>query len=473
MRKTKIICTLGPRTQGITEQLLLSGMDTARINFSHETREIHKERIEELKALRKKHQLFIPILMDTRGPEIRIGPMQEGTVLKNGEMVSLRSAEFIGNAREIAVNHPDFASVLKPGDSVCIDDGRLRLKVETLKQTEVLCKVIAGGPIGSRKGVNLPGINIALPFLSERDKQDIVFALGLGIDIIALSFVQSAENISEARRFVENAGYQDIQFIAKIESASAVQQIDQIIEQADGIMIARGDLGIELPLSQVPQIQKKLIRKSYLQGKPVITATQMLESMTANPVPTRAEVSDVANAIYDGTSAVMLSGETAAGEYPVETLKTMVEIIREAEASIPYTERFFRESWYTEGNIRDTLGQASTVCAIKMKAKAIIVSTRSGDSARSISRFRPEIPIIAVSVDKRAARQLNMSWGIYPVFEDFVHEPDQLFNTMIECAKKTGIIRDGDLVVLMAGLPSGNQGKTNMLKLHTVGEAVL
>jgi len=470
MRRTKIICTLGPKTEGLYDDLILSGMDAARVNLSHETYQIHKKRIDDLKESRERLQKPVTLLMDTKGPEIRLGVMKDQVLLKKGQPFTLSCINCEGDEYGASITSGELYRSIKTGSSIFIDDGKVHLLVTGIKDKNIVCEVKNGGIISSRKGVNVPGSASCLPFLSDKDREDIFFAAENGFDTIALSFVRTAEDVDTVRALLYAAGKSDIKIIAKIENQQAVDNIDKIIDISDGIMIGRGDLGIEVSLEDVPIIQKKLIRKCYSRGKPVITATQMLETMTENLFPTRAEVSDVANAIYDGTSAVMLSGETAMGKHPVTVLKRMVDIINKTEEDIDYRARFYREDWLTDKSIASVLGQAASVAAFELDAKAIVVITNTGNSARMISRFRPKCPIIAITVKPIIERQLNMSWGIHPVRTGYIPEIITLFENTIECAKRTGIVKKGDLVILTAGMPTGYTGKTNLLKIHTIGD---
>ncbi len=473
MRRTKIICTLGPTTEGLCEDLIINGMDAARVNFSHETYEIHARRIDEFKKARRKLKKPVSLIMDTKGPEIRLGLIKDNTILKNGQKISIVNNDITGDDSKISISYKNlYKSVIK-GNSIYIDDGKIHLKVKKIKDKNVICEVVTGGKISDKKGVNIPGCVKSLSFLSEKDLSDLDFAIKHEFDYIALSFVRDSKDILKVREFLKEKNSSDISIISKIENKQSVENIDEIIEYSDGLMIARGDLGIEMPLSQVPSIQKKLIRKCYSSGYPVITATQMLESMTENMLPTRAEVSDVANAIYDNTSAVMLSGETACGKYPLEVLKKMVDIIETTEKDIDYRKRFFAEDWLTRNDVVSVIGQATSVAAFELKAKGIVVVTNTGNTARMISRFRPNCPIIAVTVNSRVERQLNLSWGIHPVRTNYIKDIIKLYNNTMECAKSTGIIGNGDLIILTTGMPTGPKGKTNTLKIHIVGEDVI
>lgn len=470
MRKTKIICTLGPTTEGLCEELITNGMDAARINFSHETHEIHKRRIIEFKKARDKLGIPVPLIADTKGPEIRTGVVKGTVELKNGQEFTLFKSEITGDNKGVSVSYPDLYKNIKGIMDIFIDDGKIHLIVKGIKNDNIICEVASGGILSSRKGVNIPGLICCLPFLNSKDIDDIMFAIENGFDYIAPSFVRDKDDLKQIRDILDRNNCNDMKIIAKIENKAAVDNIDEINSHSDGIMIARGDMGVEMPLSEVPIIQKRLIRNCYSKGKPVIIATQMLESMVDNSIPTRAEVSDVANAVYDNTSAVMLSGETANGKHPVEALRRMVNIIETTEKDINYRKRFFDEDWLTEKSIVSIIGQSASVAAFELNAKAIVVITNTGNSARMISRFRPSCPIIAVTVEERIERQLNLSWGIHPVRTKYLKNITELYNNTMKCAEKTGIAARGDLVVMVAGIPTGPKGKTNMIKIHKLGD---
>lgn len=474
MRKTKIICTLGPATEGLCEELIKNGMDAARVNFSHEDHEIHGRRIKELKAARKKLNMPIPLIIDTKGPEMRIGVLKHKINLVNGAAFKLVTEEIEGDEHSVSITFKKLYQNVSVGQSIYIDDGSINLEVEKIDGTDIVCTVISGGQLSSRKGVNVPGCDTGLPFMTERDMSDIEFAIDQDFDYIALSFVSSKGDIHIVRDILKRKGREDIQIISKIENKEAVLNIDEIIASSDSIMIARGDLGIELPVNTVPVIQKKLIKKSYMTSKPVIVATQMLESMTENPMPTRAEVSDVANAIYDGTSVVMLSGETAAGQYPIKALQMMIAVIEETEKDIDYKARF---SNVARKNVSDdivrAIGEVTVVASLNIDAKAIVVPTRTGNSARMISSFRPACPIIAITMQKTRQRQMNISWGIKPMIIEFIGDQKELFESAMKEALKTDLVVEGDMIILTAGIPTGDAGKTNMLKMHRIGDEVI
>ncbi|MCK5129801.1 MAG: pyruvate kinase [Clostridiales bacterium] len=474
MRKTKIICTMGQSTEGLYEELIVNGMDAARFNFSHENHEIHGRRIADMKRAREKLNIPIPLILDTKGPEMRIGMLKEKVTLENGHEIILTVDDIIGDVNMVSITNKKLYEKVDVGQSIFIDDGSINLEVVEIADKDIKCKVISGGALSSRKGVNIPNCDTGLPFMTAQDLKDIEFGIAMDFDFIALSFVHNAKDIHTVKDILKRNHREDIKIIAKIENSEAVKNIDEIIAAADSIMIARGDLGIELPVSTVPNIQKQLIKKSYSSSKPVIVATQMLESMTENPMPTRAEVSDVANAVYDGTSVVMLSGETAAGMFPLESLQMMTQVINEAEAAIDYEARFDRNRMqFTDYNVLNTISEASVITSFKINAKAIVVPTRTGNSARMISSFRPSSPIIAISMDSTTQRQLNISWGIRPMYSTFIKDQKELFEKVMEKAVESDIVKKGDLVILTAGIPTGSKGKTNMLKLHKIGEEVI
>ncbi len=474
MRRTKIICTMGPATQGLYKELIQHGMDAARFNFSHENHAIHLERINEMKAARIELGIPIPLIIDTKGPEMRIGPMKEKATLINGEIFRLVAEEIVGTKEQVTISYKDLYNNVAIGQSIFIDDGSINLEVIELDGSTIVCKVIAGGQISSRKGVNVPGCDTGLPFMTEQDQSDIEFAIDQDFDFIALSFVSNAGDIAVVRDMLKQKGREDIKIIAKIENKEAVDKIDEIIAASDSIMIARGDLGIELPVKKVPVIQKRLIKKCYSTSKPVIVATQMLESMSDNPMPTRAEVSDVANAVYDGTSVVMLSGETAAGKYPVESVEMMTKIIEETENDINYKVRFDEETWkLIDSTVLNAISEVAVIASFKIDSKAIVVPTRTGNSARIISSFRPSCPIIAVVMNDTLERQLNISWNIRPRKMAFISNQKKLLERVMVKALGTNLVKDGDQIILTAGLPTGSAGKTNMIKLHRIGDEVI
>lgn len=473
MRRTKIICTLGPATdgEGILEQLVRDGMDVARFNFSHGTHEEQKARLDRLKEIRERLDRPIAALLDTKGPEIRLGTFQAQKVeLKEGQDFFLAAEEIEGTNEGVSVTYKGLYQDVKPGDSILIDDGLVGLTVECVKGETVYCKVVNGGVISDHKGVNLPGVEVNMPFISQKDREDILFGIQEGFDFIAASFTRSAEDVKEIRKILDENGGQFINIIAKIENQQGVDHIDSIIEAADGIMIARGDMGVEVPLEDVPIIQKSIIGKVYNSGKQVITATQMLDSMMKNPRPTRAETTDVANAIYQGTSAIMLSGETAAGKYPVEALRTMVKIAVRTESDIDYNQLFSIRSKESRTDMTTAISHATCMTAIDLSAKAIITVSRSGHTARMISKYRPGCLIVGCTPDQHTFRKLNLSWGVQPVIIREEYSMEILLLHATEAAEKKGFVKEGEIVVLTAGVPLGKSGNTNLLKTTLVGE---
>ena len=475
MRKTKIICTMGPSTdkEGILEQLAIEGMDVARFNFSHGDHEEQKGRLDRLKAIRTKINRPIAALLDTKGPEIRIREFAKGKItLTEGQKFTLTADEIQGDEERVSITYKELYKDVKPGDSILIDDGLIGLEVEEIEGSDIHCVVINGGIVSNKKGINLPGVNVNMPFISQKDREDILFGIQEEFDFIAASFTRTADDVLEIRKILDENGGRDLNIIAKIENQQGVDNIDSIIEAADGIMIARGDMGVEIPLEDVPVIQKEIINKVYNAGKQVITATQMLDSMMKNPRPTRAETTDVANAIYQGTSAIMLSGETAAGKYPVEALRTMVKIALRTESDIAYNKEFSILSREHESviNMTTAISHATCMTAIDLGAKAIITVSRSGNTARMISKYRPGCMIVGCSPEEHTCRQLNMSWGITPVHIKEEYSMEILLLHATEAAERAGYVKKGDVVVLTAGVPLGRSGNTNLIKATVVGE---
>ena len=451
MRKTKIICTLGPSTDkdGVLEELVKEGLNVARFNFSHGLHDEQKGRIDKLKEIRTRLGKPVAALLDTKGPEIRIREFEnEKVTLKEGQEFTLTAEEIMGNEKIVSVTYKELYKDVKPGNSILIDDGLIGLEVKKIKGQDIVCKVVNGGVLGNKKGVNLPGVEVNMPFISPKDHDDILFGIKEGYDFIAASFTRTAADVKEIRDILEKNGGQDIKIIAKIENQQGVDNIDSIIEAADGIMIARGDMGVEIPLEDVPVIQKDIIAKVYTAGKQVITATQMLDSMIKNPRPTRAETTDVANAIYQGTSAIMLSGETAAGKYPVEALKTMVKIAVRTEADIDFNQQFSFRTKEHATNVTTAISHATCMTAIDLNAKAIIAVTRSGNTARMVSKYRPGCPIIACTPDERIWRQLNLVWGVTPLLTKEEYSMEILLLHATEAAEENGYVKEGDVVVL-------------------------
>lgn len=476
MRKTKIICTLGPAVdnEDTLKKLMLKGMDVARLNFSHGDHKEHKVRVERFKKVRESLGIPIPLLLDTKGPEIRLGKFDGGEVLlKEGDQFVLVNDDINGDITRASVSYKGLYKDVKKGSRILINDGLVELEVVKVKEKDIYCDVINGGIIGNHKGINVPGIEIHLPSLTEKDIEDIKFAVDNEFDFIAASFVRKASDVIEIKKVLEKFNSQQINVIAKIENREAIENADEIIKVSDGIMVARGDLGVEIPVEEVPIVQKMLIKKCYRSGKPVITATQMLDSMIRNPRPTRAETSDIANAIYDGTSVIMLSGETAIGKYPVETLETMSKIARKAEGSIDYWARFSKMQYEMVANVTNAISHATCTTALDLRAVAIITVTHSGHTARMISRFRPQCPIIATTVSPRVQRQLSLSWGVVPYLVPDANSTDEMFDMGVEKALESKLVKNGDVVVITAGVPVGVSGTTNILKVHLVGKVLV
>lgn len=471
MRKTKIVCTLGPATdnEDILRNMMAEGMDVARCNFSHGTHKDHKKRMDAVKKLRKELGKPVAILLDTKGPEVRVKNFKDGKVtLEEGQLFTLTSEEVEGTKDIVSVTYDRLYEDLEAGMRVLIDDGLIEMKVEKVNKTNIVCRVINGGVVSNHKGVNVPDVDLSMPYISDKDREDILFGIEQDVDFIAASFVQKKEDILQLRKLLEKNGGGSIKIIAKIENAQGVANIDDIIEAADGIMVARGDMGVEIPYEEVPVIQKKIIRKVYLAGKHVITATQMLESMIKNPRPTRAETTDVANAVYDGTSAVMLSGETAAGAYPVEAVKVMVRIAERTEQDINYRKRFFQIEREANPDITDAICHATCTTAHDLNAKAIVTVTKSGMSAKLISRYRPVSDIISCATTDKVCRQLSIAWGVTPILIEEEKEVLALFDRAIEAAEKAGLLEKGDIAVMTSGVPIGFSGTTNMMKVRVV-----
>lgn len=478
MRKTKIVCTIGPATdsEDIMRQLMLSGMNVARFNFSHSDYADHKRRFEMVVKLREELGLPIATMLDTKGPEIRLKKFKDDKPVEiyDGDTFTLTTEDVVGTDKICSVTFANITKDVKVGDRILINDGVIELIAEEKNATEISCKVIHGGTLSNNKGINVPGAQLSMPYISDRDMSDLEFGAKMGYDFIAASFVRSAADINYLRKFTHSLGWYNPRIIAKIENMDGVVNIDEILEAADGIMVARGDMGVEIPFEQIPAIQKDIIHKGYNAGKQVITATQMLESMIKNPRPTRAEITDVANAIYDGTSAIMLSGETAAGAYPVEVVKTMALIAETTENNINYTSRFLKRDVATGlPSVTDAISHATVTTAHDLNAKAILTVTKGGATARMISKYRPRCPIISLTTDETACRQLNMSWGICPGMIDEQKDTNMLIKQAIDVAVKQGLLCEGDLVVITAGVPLGVSGNTNLIKVQTVGEAFI
>lgn len=476
MRKTKIICTLGPATASdeMVRALMENGMNVARFNFSHSTHAEHKKRFLQVDRLRRELKLPVAALLDTKGPEIRLGMIEgDSVLLEKGKQLTLTTRELLGNDEIVSVSYKQLPGDIQDGGSILIDDGLIALRILSHTDTDILCEVENGGTISNRKGVNVPGVHLSMPYLSEQDKSDILFGAELGFDFIAASFTRSAEDIEQVRAIISGSKNPNIRIIAKIENAEGVQNVDEILRAADGLMVARGDMGVEIPFIEIPVLQKMIIKKAYNAGKQVITATQMLDSMMKNPRPTRAETTDVANAIYDGTSAIMLSGETAAGAYPVEALQAMSAIAERAERDIDYEKRFRTREVTELPNITNAISHATVTTSLDLKAAAILTVTKTGQTARMISKYRPHSMIITGTMTEMVWRQMNLSWGVCPILLEEQHSNDALFDHAVERAKENGYVKDGDLVVITAGVPLGISGTTNMMKVHIVGDILI
>ena len=474
MRKTKIICTLGPSTdkEGVLRDLIANGMNVARFNFSHGSHEEHLGRLEKLKALREELGKPLAALLDTKGPEIRLKDFKNGVEnLVAGQTFTLTTRDVEGTNEICSITYKDLPMDVEPNGTIMLDDGLIKLQIQTVNDTDIVCTVLNNGKIKNKKGVNVPGVHLSMPYMSQRDKDDIIFGIQQGYDFIAASFVRTAQDVYDIRNLL-NQYDSNIRIIAKIENREGVNNIDSILAAADAVMVARGDLGVEIDFTELPGIQKTIIDRSFSFGKPIVTATQMLDSMIVNPRPTRAEISDVANAIYDGTSAIMLSGETAAGAYPVEALKTMSAI----------AERTEQEGFHLRGrtmdfnpgkiSVSDATAHAACLTARDVNAAAIVTVSESGTTARLLSKYRPQQPIIACVMREQVQRQLSLSWGITPLMMSLAHSTDELIEMSTALAKENGYLHNGELAVVTAGVPVGVSGTTNMIKIHMVGNCL-
>ena len=471
IRKTKIICTMGPSTEkeGVLEKLMLAGMNVASFNFSHGDHEEQLGRLTKLRETRERLGLPVAALLDTKGPEIRLREFAEGKVmLKAGQTFTLTTEEVVGDEKRVSISYKNLPKDVSVGTHILIDDGLIAMTVKEVTDTDIICEVINGGKVSNKKGVNVPNVELSMDYVSPKDYKDIVFAVKEDFDFIAASFVRTAADVKQLRDILHEHGGDQIKIIAKIENNQGIQNIDQIIEAADGIMVARGDMGVEIPIEEVPIIQKMIIKKAYHAGKVVVTATQMLDSMMSHPRPTRAEATDVANAIYDGTSAIMLSGETAAGDYPVEAVETMVRIALRTEADINYISRLRARNTNEKPSITDAISHTACLMAGDLNATSIVTVTKSGRTARMISKYRPQSPIIGGCMSDKVCRQLNLSWGVIPLKVEEKQDADELFDHVLERSKEAGLIQEGDTVVLTAGVPLGIAGTTNLLKAHIV-----
>ena len=473
-KKTKIVCTLGPASQSeeTLTKLIESGLNVCRFNFSHGSHEEHKGRMDVVKKVREQLKKPVAILLDTKGPEIRTGNFADPEVfLEEGSKFTITMSDVVGTKEICTVSYKGLANDVVKGDLILIDDGLVGLRVEEVAGEEIHCVVENSGIVKNHKGVNVPGVKINLPALTPKDISDIEFGITQGIDFIAASFVRKASDVLAIREVLENNNATDIQIISKIENQEGVDNLDEILQVSDGLMVARGDLGVEIPTEEMPIVQKEMIKKCNELGKPVITATQMLDSMIRNPRPTRAEVTDVANAIYDGTDAIMLSGETAAGKYPVEAVKTMAAIAKRIEETLDY-DNILRSKGLNNTNVTDAISYATCTTAKSLSASGIVTSTSSGHTARMVSKFRPNTPIIAATPNEKTSRQLSLSWGVYTVNCQQAGNTDDLIDNSIDASKREGFIHDGELVVITAGVPTGVSGTTNLIKVHVVSEEI-
>ncbi len=471
MRKTKIICTLGPSTDkgDVLRDLIANGMNVARFNFSHGSYEEHGGRLAKLKALREELGKPVAALLDTKGPEIRLKEFKNGVeMLEAGQTFTLTTRDVEGTNEICSITYKDLPMDVEPNGTIMLDDGLIKLQIQTVNDTDIVCTVLNNGKIKNKKGVNVPGVHLSMPYMSQRDKDDIIFGIQQGYDFIAASFVRTAQDVYDIRNLL-NQYDSNIRIIAKIENREGVNNIDSILAAADAVMVARGDLGVEIDFTELPGIQKTIIDRSFSFGKPIVTATQMLDSMIVNPRPTRAEISDVANAIYDGTSAIMLSGETAAGDYPVEALKTMSAIAERTE-----NEEHYRAQRHAEIQISvsDATAHAACLTAKDVNAAAIVTVSESGNTARLLSKYRPKQPIIACVMDEQVQRQLSLSWGITSLLMGPAHSTDELIEMSTALAEKNGYLHNGELAVVTAGVPVGVSGTTNMIKIHMVGNCL-
>jgi len=474
MRKTKIICTLGPSTdkEGVLRDLIANGMNVARFNFSHGSHEEHLGRLEKLKALREELGKPVAALLDTKGPEIRLKDFKNGVEnLVAGQTFTLTTRDVEGTNEICSITYKDLPMDVEPNGTIMLDDGLIKLQIQTVNDTDIVCTVLNNGKIKNKKGVNVPGVHLSMPYMSQRDKDDIIFGIQQGYDFIAASFVRTAQDVYDIRNLL-NQYDSNIRIIAKIENREGVNNIDSILAAADAVMVARGDLGVEIDFTELPGIQKTIIDRSFSFGKPIVTATQMLDSMIVNPRPTRAEISDVANAIYDGTSAIMLSGETAAGAYPVEAIKTMSAIAERTEQEGFHLRGRQMDSNPGKISVSDATAHAACLTARDVNAAAIVTVSESGTTARLLSKYRPQQPIIACVMREQVQRQLSLSWGITPLMMSLAHSTDELIEMSTALAKENGYLHNGELAVVTAGVPVGVSGTTNMIKIHMVGNCL-
>lgn len=476
MRKTKIVCTIGPASEKpeILRALMKNGVNVIRLNLSHGDHQEHARRISLIKKIRKELNIPVAILIDTKGPEIRIGKFKKGQVeLVEGQDFTITTEDIVGDETKVSISYKGIIDDLQKGDIILLDDGLIELRVEQVQGNEVRCKVINGGILGNQKGVNIPGVSIGLPAITQKDIDDIKFGIAQEIDYIAVSFVRKASDVLEVRRVLEENNGADVKVIAKIENQEGLENFDDILKVADGIMIARGDLGVEIPTEEVPVAQKRLIKKCIEAGKPVITATQMLDSMIRNPRPTRAEANDVANAIYDGTDAIMLSGETAAGKYPVEALLTMRRIAERVENSIDYKSTFENKITIEGASVTNSISHATCVMAHDLGARAILTATKTGYTARMVSKYRPASTIIATTTSERTYRELALVWGVWPYMAPQMDNTDDMIQKSVDIVTETGIVKSGDVIIITGGVPVGMSGTTNLIKVHIVGDILV
>lgn len=473
MRKTKIICTIGPASQSEEKlrELMLAGMNVARFNFSHGDHEEQHGKYDRMRKVSKELNLPIAALLDTKGPEIRLRDFEGGKVmLEAGQKFTLTTKEIMGTNEIASITYKELIHDISAGTTILIDDGLIEMTVEEITDTDIICNVVNGGPVSNHKGVNVPGAELSMPYISESDKNDILFGVELGFDIIAASFVRNKEDVLEVRKILDERNSK-MMIISKIENMQGIKNLDEIIEVSDGIMVARGDMGVEVPLEEVPVLQKQIIKKAVAKGKQVITATQMLESMMHNPRPTRAETTDIANAIYDGTTAIMLSGESAQGQYPVEAVQTMARIAERTEEDIDFAGRLKKREVPGDGNITTAISHATCTLAADLDVKAIICVTMSGFTASMISRFKPSCPIIGCTVKRLVWRQLNLQWGVMPLLIQEENTAEDLFHAAIDAAVDAGYIVKGDKIIITAGMPLGISGKpTSFVWLKYKGE---
>jgi len=472
LKKTKIVCTIGPasRNEEILEQMLKAGMNVARLNFSHGTHEDHRKTIEMFRAVRDRLDIPAAVLLDTKGPEIRLGDFENRyEILNDGEKFILTSEKCIGTAQRVSVSYEDLPSQVEAGTAILIDDGRVRLKVTEIAGNDIICEVVAGGKVSNRKGVNIPNKSLDLEYISEADLNDILFGIEMDVDYVAASFVRSGRDVAQLRKLLDGNGGESIKIISKIENMEGIDNFNDILELSDGIMVARGDMGVEVDFEKLPGIQKKFIKACCKAGKPVITATQMLESMTSNPVPTRAEITDVANAVFDGTSAVMLSGETAAGDFPVETVKTMAKIVLQAEQDAEEVNQYmFLEVDSDEEDISNAIGHAACTTARDIKASAVVAVTMSGYTAEKMAKYRPIAPIIASTPNVKAYHQLALMRGVYPIHTAMSNDWNVIIEQAAEGAKRMKFVQSGDCMVFSAGVPLQKSGTTNLIRVCAV-----